>query len=144
MIRAVTRSEGVTDWIQPLQTGFAGSTRLPTDNSWATSTIRKENNMKPTSHIFGTGFTQLLTSIVLGMIFIPAMAQDTMKPMDKTSKTQKSKTVTMVKYKAHCGMFYSVADAKKYHYICPMDHKKLTKIVVKKSDTTDTTDKMKM
>ena len=33
-----------------------------------------------------------------------------------------------VKYKARCGMVYSAADAKKYHYICPMDHKPLVKI----------------
>ena len=34
-----------------------------------------------------------------------------------------------VEYKAACGMVYSAADAKKYHYICPMDHKPLIKIV---------------
>ena len=33
-----------------------------------------------------------------------------------------------VKYKAHCGMVYSAADAKKYHYVCPMDHKPLVKM----------------
>ncbi len=37
---------------------------------------------------------------------------------------------TTVVYKAHCGMVYSAADAKKYHYICPMDHKPLTKMTV--------------
>jgi hypothetical protein len=30
-------------------------------------------------------------------------------------------------------MIYSAADAKKYHYICPMDHKPLTKIVSAKA-----------
>lgn len=29
----------------------------------------------------------------------------------------------VVKYKAHCGMVYSAEQAKKYHYVCPMDHK---------------------
>ena len=38
------------------------------------------------------------------------------------------KSADAVKYKAHCGMIYSAADAKKYHYVCPMDHKPLTKI----------------
>ena len=33
-----------------------------------------------------------------------------------------------VKYKAHCGMIYSAADAKKNHYMCPMDHKPLMKM----------------
>jgi len=36
-----------------------------------------------------------------------------------------------VKYKAQCGMIYTAAQAKKNHYICPMDHKPLTKIVTK-------------
>ncbi len=38
------------------------------------------------------------------------------------------KPVPAVKYKAHCGMIYSAADAKKNHYICPMDHKPLVKM----------------
>ncbi len=33
-----------------------------------------------------------------------------------------------VRYKAQCGMTYSAAEAKKLHYVCPMDHKPLTKI----------------
>ena len=40
-----------------------------------------------------------------------------------------------VKYRAHCGMIYSAADAKKYHYICPMDHKPLVKITSIKNKT---------
>ena len=35
-----------------------------------------------------------------------------------------------VKYKAACGAIYSSAEAKKYHYVCPMDHKPLKKIAV--------------
>ena len=38
------------------------------------------------------------------------------------------KNADAVKYKAHCGMTYSAADAKKYHYVCPMDHKPLVKM----------------
>lgn len=49
------------------------------------------------------------------------------------SPPAKSTKTVEVRYKAHCGMIYSAADAKKYHYVCPMDHKPLTKIVVKKS-----------
>lgn len=44
------------------------------------------------------------------------------------SKPAAKKTVADAKFKAHCGMIYSAADAKKYHYICPMNHKPLTKI----------------
>ena len=39
-----------------------------------------------------------------------------------------TKNAGAVKYKAHCGMVYSAADAKKYHYVCPMDHKPLVKM----------------
>ncbi len=35
-----------------------------------------------------------------------------------------------VKYRAHCGMIYTADEAKKYHYICPMDHLPLVKITV--------------
>jgi len=50
-------------------------------------------------------------------------------PKSREKKAVKSGGV--VKYKAHCGMIYSAAEAKKNHYICPMDHKPLKKIVVK-------------
>ena len=43
------------------------------------------------------------------------------------------KPAVEVKYKAQCGMIYSAADAKKNHYICPMDHKPLTKMAGSKS-----------
>jgi hypothetical protein len=34
-----------------------------------------------------------------------------------------------VRYKASgCGMIYSAADAKKYNYVCPMDHSKLVPV----------------
>lgn len=35
-----------------------------------------------------------------------------------------------IEYKASCGMIYSAAEAKKDHYICPMDHSKLVPFVV--------------
>ena len=33
-----------------------------------------------------------------------------------------------MQYRAVCGMVYSAAEAKKDHYICPMDGKKMTAI----------------
>ena len=63
-----------------------------------------------------SGLKALCFSVaLLGSIMPSALAQPA-----KHRKT--------VKYRAHCGMFYSAADAKKYHYICPVDHKPLTKI----------------
>lgn len=50
------------------------------------------------------------------------------KPAAKKTATEAKKTATEAKYRAHCGMIYSASDAKKYHYVCPMDHKPLTKI----------------
>lgn len=47
-----------------------------------------------------------------------------------TQPAKRAASKTTVVYKAHCGMTYSAADAKKYHYICPMDHKPLTKVTV--------------
>ena len=41
---------------------------------------------------------------------------------------QTKKHADTVTYKAHCGMIYSAADAKKNHYVCPMDHKPLMKM----------------
>ncbi len=43
------------------------------------------------------------------------------------------KKVTAVRYKAARGMTYSAADAKKNHYICPMDKSKLVPIKTAKS-----------
>jgi len=54
---------------------------------------------------------------------------------------------TKVMYKAHCGKMYSAADAKKYHYKCPMDHKPLVKMAStthKKSASTGSMGGMKM
>ena len=45
-----------------------------------------------------------------------------------TAQASHKKNAGAVKYKAHCGMVYSAADAKKYHYVCPMDHKPLVKM----------------
>jgi hypothetical protein len=64
---------------------------------------------------------------------LPVLAQGTNKSMGQKPQTKQTKTASEVKYKAHCGMIYSAADAKKYHYICPMDHKPLTKIVSAKA-----------
>ena len=48
-------------------------------------------------------------------------------PQHKPAKKQAAK----VMYKAQCGMMYTEAEAKKYHFICPMDKKPLKKVVVK-------------
>src|SRR5258708_6877122 len=61
----------------------------------------------------------LFAGALLGGPACTAIGQAAHKEPAQKSK----KTVTDVKYKAHCGMIYSAADAKKYHYICPMDHK---------------------
>ena len=58
-----------------------------------------------------------------------------------SKKGAHAKTAGAVQYKAHCGMIYSAADAKKNHYICPMDHKPLVKMVAGKSNPAG---KMKM
>ena len=62
------------------------------------------------------GLTTLILSAAVARAAVPAMAAPA------------KKAATAVKYRAHCGMIYSAADAKKYHYICPMDHKPLVKI----------------
>lgn len=49
-----------------------------------------------------------------------------------------AKKPMIVEYKAACGMVYSAADAKKYHYICPMDHSKLVPIAVDANSTSKT------
>lgn len=66
-----------------------------------------------------------LTAALFGAGVQVSSAQTTKKAHTKTkSKT----TTTLVKYKAKCGMVYSAADAKKNHYVCPMDHKPLVKM----------------
>lgn len=50
-------------------------------------------------------------------------------PAKKMAMKSKKPAMTVM-YKAHCGMMYSAAEAKKNHYVCPMDHKKLTKVMV--------------
>jgi hypothetical protein len=70
-----------------------------------------------------------MKSITLGLtaLFLSASLAGSAAP--KTAARTKSKpSASEVKYKAHCGMIYSAAEAKKYHYICPMDHKPLVKI----------------
>ena len=63
-----------------------------------------------------------LTLTLTSAITFAVNAQSTAK------KPAAKKVLTEVKHKAHCGMVYSAANAKKYHYVCPMDHKPLTKI----------------
>ena len=71
---------------------------------------------------------------VLAVAALPALGQAKHGHMaSKTAPMHKGKK-TVVKYKAQCGMIYSAADAKKYHYICPMDHKPMKKIVTTKSN----------
>ena len=72
----------------------------------------------------------IINTALLGTVTSSTVAQTTAKKTTtKTTAKAKPKTATTeVKYKAHCGMIYSAADAKKYHYICPMDHKPLVKI----------------
>ena len=36
-------------------------------------------------------------------------------------------------YRAQCGMTYTAAEAKKDHYICPMDHKKMLPMALPKA-----------
>jgi hypothetical protein len=74
----------------------------------------------------------LLTAVLIGTATAPTLAQDMKMPAGQKMDMKPSKPISGLKYKAHCGKIYSAADAKKYHYICPMDHKKLTKIVASK------------
>jgi hypothetical protein len=72
-------------------------------------------------------------------IKLHANAQNTTK---KALPTKMAKATATVTYKAHCGMGYSAADAKKNHYICPMDHKPLVNMPAAGKSATD--NKMKM
>ena len=54
--------------------------------------------------------TTILAGLILALLPMAAMA------------------APAVRYKAACGMTYSAADAKKYHYVCPMDKSKLVPI----------------
>ena len=70
-----------------------------------------------------TGISSLLMTMALLGTNAPNLLAQTApkKPKTKTA-------VSAVKYKAHCGMIYSAAEAKKNHYVCPMDHKPLVKM----------------
>ena len=65
-------------------------------------------------------------TLTLAALFLSAGLSAVAAP--KPASKHAEKVATAVQYKAHCGMVYSAADAKKYHYVCPMDHKSLTKI----------------
>jgi hypothetical protein len=81
-----------------------------------------------------------LSTALLGTVTSSTFAQTTAKKTT-TKTTAKAKTTNNtaeVKYKAHCGMIYSAADAKKHRYVCPMDHKPLVKITgAQKTDRKD-------
>lgn len=62
-----------------------------------------------------------LAGIVLALLPLTAMAAPAAPPAHKLAPAP-------VSYKAACGMTYSAADAKKDHYICPMDHSKLVAV----------------
>ena len=67
--------------------------------------------------------------ITLGLTALLMSASLTGSAAPKTAARAKTKpAASEVKYRAHCGMIYSAVEAKKYHYICPMDHKPLVKI----------------
>lgn len=68
----------------------------------------------------------LLALIVTVSLFSTVLSSEA---QTATKKGAHTKTAGVVQYKAHCGMIYSAADAKKNHYICPMDHKPLVKMV---------------
>ncbi len=67
-----------------------------------------------------------LTAALFGAGVQVSSAQTT--PKKAHTKTKSKTAATTVKYKAKCGMVYSAADAKKNHYVCPMDHKPLVKM----------------
>jgi hypothetical protein len=76
-----------------------------------------------------------LTALFLSITLLASLSPDVHaqgKTKKAVAKTSSKQAATEVNYKAHCGMIYSAAEAKKYHYICPMDHKPLVKIVVAK------------
>jgi hypothetical protein len=45
-----------------------------------------------------------------------------------SKKTAATTAPAPMQYRAQCGMVYSAAEAKKDHYICPMDGKQMTAI----------------
>jgi len=67
-----------------------------------------------------------MTAALFGAGVQASPAQTTTKKAH--TKTKSKAATTAVKYKAKCGMVYSAADAKKNHYVCPMDHKPLVKM----------------
>ena len=81
-------------------------------------------------HITRISIALSLTAVLLNTAPSSVSAQTLHgKTAHKTVKPAKTKkTASEVKYKAQCGMIYSAADAKKYRYVCPMDHKPLVKI----------------
>ena len=81
----------------------------------------------------------LIASGSLLGVTLQANAQTTTK---KPAHTKTAKATAPVTYKAHCGMVYSAAEAKKNHYICPMDHKPLVKMAA--ADKSAHAGKMKM
>ena len=62
-----------------------------------------------------------LTLTLITAALLPALAHAA--PAHKAAKT-----AAPTQYRAVCGMIYSAAEAKKDHYICSMDGKKMTAI----------------
>jgi YHS domain-containing protein len=68
------------------------------------------------------GFTLALACLTLCLGVENATAGRVIPPLPKKPM--------IVEYKAACGMIYSPADAKKYRYVCPIDHSKLVPFAV--------------
>ena len=63
--------------------------------------------------------TRFTLPLLAALLPVTAQAAPAHKAAKPSAPTQ---------YRAVCGMIYSAADAKKDHYICPMDGKKMTAI----------------
>ena len=67
----------------------------------------------------------VLAATILG-ILLP-LAAGAAPAAHSAKNAAKPQAVTTL-YRAQCGMMYTAAEAKKDHYICPMDHKKMTPV----------------
>lgn len=68
---------------------------------------------------------QLTLLVLAGAACVLPFQDAQAAPLKKQAKTL---AAGPTQYLAKCGMVYSAADAKKDHYICPMDGKKMTAI----------------
>ena len=69
---------------------------------------------------------KLIFAALVGAFYVlpPVTAQAA--PPNLATKTAKTPEAAPTQYRAQCGMIYSAAQAKKDHYVCPMDGKKMT------------------